>query len=290
MPQILLALRGLPASGKSTYAKALVAGEEKLDAADKNTKWVRVNKDDLRNMIHNGKWGQKNEDIIKLARNALIKSSLSAGYNVVVDDTNFSDRHIVTFKEIAKQYGVEFKVHDFDVDFGECVKRDLKRIESVGKDVIFEMHQKFIRPKLKVDQNVDLPQAVIFDIDGTLALIGDRDPYDAASCEKDEQNVFVCSLLRYIHKYDSIIITSGRPDTYREQTIRWLDKNCLPYTALFMRKEGDCRKDCIVKKEIFMNLIKPNWYVKAVFDDRDQVCRLWRDLGLTCLQVADGNF
>jgi hypothetical protein len=57
-----------------------------------------------------------------------------------------------------------------------------------------------------------------------------------------------------------------------------------------MRKEGDNRKDCIVKEEMFRAHMLPHYYTMLAVDDRDQVVRLWRDLGLTVLQVADGNF
>jgi hypothetical protein len=56
------------------------------------------------------------------------------------------------------------------------------------------------------------------------------------------------------------------------------------------RKSGDNRKDSVVKEEIFNEHIKPNFIVEFVLDDRNQVVEMWRKLGLTCLQVADGNF
>jgi adenylate cyclase class IV len=57
-----------------------------------------------------------------------------------------------------------------------------------------------------------------------------------------------------------------------------------------MRKTGDNRPDNIVKKEIFDSNIKNNYYIEFVLDDRNKVVKMWRELGLTCLQVADGNF
>ena len=57
-----------------------------------------------------------------------------------------------------------------------------------------------------------------------------------------------------------------------------------------MRKTGDNRKDSIIKEEIYRNLIEPNYNIEFVLDDRNQVVDMWRRIGLTCLQVADGNF
>ena len=57
-----------------------------------------------------------------------------------------------------------------------------------------------------------------------------------------------------------------------------------------MRKEGDHRRDSIVKKEIYDTLIKDEFDVEFVLDDRQQVVDMWREIGLKCLQVAEGNF
>lgn len=58
---------------------------------------------------------------------------------------------------------------------------------------------------------------------------------------------------------------------------------------LLMRPKKDNRKDSVIKKELF-DKIKDKYNIQYVFDDRDQVVEMWRELGLTCLKVADGNF
>ena len=62
------------------------------------------------------------------------------------------------------------------------------------------------------------------------------------------------------------------------------------YSDLFMRADGDYRADSIVKEEIYHDKIEPVYNVLLVLDDRDSVVKMWRSLGLTCLQVAEGNF
>ena len=57
-----------------------------------------------------------------------------------------------------------------------------------------------------------------------------------------------------------------------------------------MRRTYDRRKDCVIKMEIFEQYINNIYFVEFCIDDRTQVVELWRSLGLTCLQVADGNF
>jgi hypothetical protein len=69
-----------------------------------------------------------------------------------------------------------------------------------------------------------------------------------------------------------------------------LEKHGIKAMALFMRKSGDYRKDSVVKKEIYERHIKEDFNVEFVLDDRDQVVKMWREQGLVCLQVAEGNF
>jgi hypothetical protein len=57
-----------------------------------------------------------------------------------------------------------------------------------------------------------------------------------------------------------------------------------------MRKYGDFRQDSIVKQEIYEQLIAPDYDILCVLDDRQQVVDMWREIGLTCLQVAPGDF
>jgi hypothetical protein len=83
---------------------------------------------------------------------------------------------------------------------------------------------------------------------------------------------------------------SGREDICKDLTETWLKTHGLFVGPLFMRKTGDRRKDNIVKRELFDSYIKDKYYVEFVLDDRSQVVAMWRDLGLTCLQVAPGDF
>lgn len=134
--------------------------------------------------------------------------------------------------------------------------------------------------------------AIICDLDGTLAIKGDRDIFDYAKCELDTLNGAVALIVDAMVKEYKIdlIILSGRENTCREETIRWLNKHKIPFTKLLMREAKDYRKDAIIKKEIYDAEIKSNWDITFVLDDRIQVVEMWRAEGLTCLQVAKGDF
>jgi hypothetical protein len=141
---------------------------------------------------------------------------------------------------------------------------------------------------------VERRDCVIFDLDGTLAFLGDRSPYDASRAEQDEINEavrFVYEAIRQGKPETAILIVSGREDRWRAETERWLARHGIGYDALFMRRAGDRRRDTVVKREIYEREIKDRYTVRVVFEDRDQVVRLWRDeLELPCFQVAWGDF
>jgi hypothetical protein len=141
---------------------------------------------------------------------------------------------------------------------------------------------------------MDKRDCVIFDLDGTFAFLGDRSPYDASRAESDEINEavrFVYEAIRRGKPEAAIILVSGREERWRPETERWLARHGITYDALYLRRSGDRRKDTIVKREIYERHIKDDYAVRVVFEDRDQVVRLWRDdLELPCFQVAWGDF
>src|SRR5690242_7051055 len=129
-------LKGLPASGKSTYARDLA-----------KQGWVRINKDDLRQLLHDGKHTKGNEKQVLAIRDSIIIDSLDRGRNVVVDDTNFNPIHEQRLREIAEICRAEFRVDDhfLEVPIEECIERDLHRRNSVGEKVIRQMYKEYIK-------------------------------------------------------------------------------------------------------------------------------------------------
>lgn len=136
-----------------------------------------------------------------------------------------------------------------------------------------------------------MDKAIIVDIDGTIATRVNRDPfeYDKVIDDAPKDNVIqiISSMWKSGHK---VIFVTARDDSCRLQTLIWLKRWCPPFTEVHMRKTGDVRDDAIVKREIYESLIKPEYNVVAVFDDRQKVVDMWREIGLTCLQVDYGDF
>lgn len=284
----LLALVGLPASGKTTYARTLV-----------EKGWVRVNKDDMRAMLNNSKFSKENESYVLLLRDEIIISSLFQGKNVVVDDTNLDPKHLIAFESIAGKLLADFEIRFFDVDVKECIRRNALREKPVPEKVIYTMYERYIKPPQQVieyDDNKE--ECIIVDIDGTLAHIADgRSPYDASRAMNDslDDAVSVVTAMMYNHGYKVIVLT-GRNEEHREVTEQWLKENGVEYDELYTRlnsdvdENGKMLEDSIVKERLFRTHVQPRFNVKFVLDDRNRVVQKWRELGLKCLQVADGNF
>ena len=279
--QKVLILSGLPASGKSTRARELV---------DKGN-WKRVNKDLIRLMLDNSKWSRNNEKFVLALRDHIIVSALKAGSNVVVDDTNFG-KHPQHIKELVKDIPNVIVEEEFiNTPLEVCISRDANRDESVGKKVIMDMYNKYLRKEQElVPYDETLPDAIIVDIDGTIAHMKNRSPYDWNRVDEDEFDNYVASIPFALRNSVIIIIMSGRDEVCREKTGKWLKDNGMPYNHLYMRPQGNTEKDSVIKERLYNNHVKGKYNVRFVLDDRQQVVDLWRRLGLKCFQVAEGNF
>ncbi|GAB3662414.1 phosphatase domain-containing protein [Glycomyces tarimensis] len=136
------------------------------------------------------------------------------------------------------------------------------------------------------------PTAVIVDVDGTVAVRDQRGPYDETRVAWDAPNEPVIELVKVLHRAGHrIVFVSGRSSASRADTRRWLELHVgVPIAALHMREQGDRRRDADLKEELYRRHIEPRFEVLWVLDDRDQTVERWRSLGLTCLQVAEGDF
>lgn len=141
----------------------------------------------------------------------------------------------------------------------------------------------------------------LFDIDGTIANLAHRlhhiqsTPKDwdsfFAGCHADEPIPHVIEMARDLaFAGKGIVYVSGRSDQCRRQTREWLDSHGLPAGPLYMRKEGDHREDNQVKGELLDQLVLDGYQPIMAFDDRNQVVKMWRERGIPCAQVAEGDF
>ncbi len=137
------------------------------------------------------------------------------------------------------------------------------------------------------------PACWIVDLDGTLALLGDRSPYATDGIERDQPNWPVIQVVQSLAanpQVGAIVILSGRSEATREATQAWLAQHEVPCDLLLLRPEGDYRPDQVLKLQALRKRIEPHYRVTGVLEDRAKVVRMWREQGLVCLQVAEGNF
>ncbi|MEU4703375.1 AAA family ATPase [Nonomuraea dietziae] len=299
----LIATRGLQGSGKSTWARAWVA--EDIGGR------ARVNKDDLRAMVHDSiHITGVTEQRINTARDAAITSLLRAGLDVVCDDTNLPQRVIRDLATLAAKEGAGFEVRDFTgVPLEVCIERDAARPRPVGEKVIRATHDRFLKgralplplpepatdrlvPYTPPEKGSKAPRAVLVDVDGTLAEMNGRSPYDETRVGEDLPNMPVIRAAQAMYwRGWELVIMSGRSDACRDATVAWLHRHLgVPFTGPFMRASGDQRADWRVKADLFDEHVRHEYQVEFVLDDRDQVVQMWRRLGLTVFQVAEGNF
>lgn len=293
--------RGLPAAGKTTWARAWVAADPEHRA--------RVNRDDLRATLFGTpdySWDQ--EVAVTEASRAAVRALLAAGRDVVADDTNLRPKYVREWARFAAANGAGFEVVEFPMSVEESIERDSHRPSPVGADVIRSMARRFLprgqllpipddTPDPAADQPTaytpapGTPPAVIVDIDGTLALMGDRSPYDLTRVHEDAANLAVIEAVHAAAAAGTAVVyCSGRDEESRDVTQQWLTRHVGVDGPLLMRAAGDRRKDAIVKAELFDQHIRHAYDVRYVLDDRQQVVDMWRGLGLTVFQVAKGDF
>lgn len=148
----------------------------------------------------------------------------------------------------------------------------------------------------------------IFDLDGTLALIDHRRPiledysnskrwddfYEA--CDKDEPNLNVIEIFNELIDTDRIDcwVFSGRSSKVESKTIDWLELHTGWHHhehVLMMRNAFDSTPDEVLKRKWYENMLSVDKErLVCVFDDRNKVVKMWRSIGVTCLQVAPGDF
>lgn len=307
----LWAMRGLSGSGKSTRA-AGIAGE---------TGAVVVCRDNLRWMLLGSWWtGRKeDEDRVTVAEEAQVVALLRAGHSVVVDNTHLHPPYLRKWARLATRLGVAFEVVDVHADVDECKRRvyarwqrasDTDAARYIDPSVIDRQAKRWPAGKWPavtaepfivepVEWVEGLPEAIICDVDGTLAHMNGRSPFDYSRVTEDALDPIVRGIVDDWRNADGtrhVLIVSGRDDTCRLETLEWLNDNDIFYDRVFMRpadaKDGRGGKlpDYRVKYDIFNREIRGKYNIRFCIDDRRQVIDMWRTLRLKVLDVAGNEF
>lgn len=308
---------GISGSGKSTWS-------HNMFKIDKNTRIV--NRAKIRELL----FGYTSESVVDYyMRNdirqlekevtkyedTLIDNFLADNKKVVVDATHLKREYLERFK----YWNVPTELKVFDVDLEAAKINNKKRIRQIPDLIIERQYRQFkslmdnlLKTPLSyttttLEQDTSLPPCVIFDIDGTLAHMGnDRSPYDWEKVWKDKVDTSTSYVHRCLEDYSRaikacgashleaeqppyIIICTGRDGSSTYLTETWLDKKKLRYDELYIRGVKDYRADWIIKEEMWREISK-KYNIIGMFDDRQQVVRRARALKLKVFNVENNNF
>lgn len=292
----LVIMRGLPGSGKSTWAKAWV-NEDPINR-------VRLNWDDMRNMM-GPYWvpERENTNVLKELREKFLKHMMERNWDIVCDNMNLNPKEVEFYKNIVEEftkdghpYTIEFK--DFFIPVEECIRRDAMRANPIGEKTIKSLFRKYMplivgsehRKKIESQPTyrADKPDCIIVDMDGTLAFnLSGRNFFDDIDMIKyDIPLLATVSILRAMKMTGicNIFIVTGRSEKSREATETWLAENNIPFDKVFMREEGDFSHSNDFKQKVYEDNIKNNYNVLFVLDDDTKCMKMYQEQGLICMK------
>lgn len=300
MSKKIIVLVGISGSGKSTYASSLVQSNPQ--------EFVLVNRDKIRELL----FGYTEESVssyyqrkdlsalekqVTLYEDTLIHEGLNLDKTVVVDATHLEERYLERYK--FWNVPVEYKY--FNITLNLAIGRDSERTRKVGAEVIAIQFDKYFKlervedfePVEFINSN-ELRTCIIYDIDGTIAIKGDRNAFDWKAVGNDSAEhdvIFTMNLIEAIGNKPKprVIICTGRDSICSNETKDWLNRRNIPYDKIYFRPKGDQRPDWIVKEEMWREIAEKH-YIVGMYDDRNQVTRRARALGLKVFQVEYGNF
>jgi predicted kinase len=131
----LIICRGLPGSGKTTWATTLTSQHSGT--------YVRVNRDDIHHMLY-GKYRSdaRSQTLVTRIQHYAISAALYTGQVVISDDTNLNPDHVDQLKQVSLQVcATPAHIADtfLQVTPEQCIRRDARRPNPVGADVIHRM-------------------------------------------------------------------------------------------------------------------------------------------------------
>jgi predicted kinase len=262
----------------------------------------------------NYKFRKDNEEYVRSVQCSSAEYAVQNKWNIVVSDTNLNPEVRKKWKEFATEHGYTYKEHNFFTEYKkdktfeheffaikgfvkQCKERNLLREKSVPESVIDDMAEKYLYTFDKVMNTPEVlastEEYIIVDVDGTVAHMHNRSPYNETKVRDDlpDPEVILSVLAEKNYLGRKVIVFSGRKEATMEDTKAWFNDHNVPYDFMFMRATDDNRSDDIVKYELYMQHVYGKLNVVKVYDDREKVCQMWRELiGLKVFQVEPGKF
>lgn len=297
----IILTRGIPGSGKSTWAKQFVAEDPEHR--------IRLNWDDMRNMM-GPYWVPSREFVNKqmlwAALNTIAYNS-DVLYTVVIDNMNLNPKVYgeydfwISYYNNMKSLNCKIEFKDFFTPVEECIRRDSLCSNPIGEKTIRDIWNKYkhfiqttsveqyVNNLIKPDPNK--PYCIVIDMDSTMCFNTNKRPWygpgAAEGMEQDVENFGVCEIVNSLSKNYPIIVATGRDTTQEEVTKNWLKDHNIEAKEYYFRKSGDHRKGVIVKKEQIIKILE-KYNILVILEDSQPIVDMYREMGLTVLQPNKG--
>lgn len=290
---------GVSSSGKSTWARDQhgyrVIDRDKIRQRVLKSKVPEYNKQ-RENMWHYWDWSW--EDEVSIQEHNQLMHHILMNEDVIVCETGLGvkqdDGHISTMLKLLKASNYEISYHYQRIELDEAIRRDRKRLDSVGDFVIYMQWLKWLALPTentgirKYVKDTSKPKCIVSDIDGTVAKNMGRPPFEWSRVGEDLPILEIANLVKvYSTLGFKVIFLTGRSEECRQITTDWLKQHVVDEFDMFMRPEGNYSKDRDLKQKMFFENIEPNYNVEFVIDDRKQVVNLWTDINVKLLNVGN---
>lgn len=292
MKKLAKVLIGVSGSGKSTHVRCILNKDNTFKVVSKDL----IRKELFEYDTEKNFWDQYSfKEEKKLNINSImmeqIKNFANLDQNIIIDNTNLSINKNDSLKIHLESLGYEVEFINLNAgsNINYYLQRNSNRLDSisdgaVNDQFILASQSGYIEYKAKY-------KIAIVDLDGTVALKGDRTFFEYNKAINDTPNTYVIDTIKAILDaglIDYVQFLSGRESYSYTVTKDWLKKQGFDMNRhrLLLRKTKDHRKDIVIKKEIYDACLSHN-EVFAVFDDRPQVIDLWWDLKLPVFHVGD---
>ncbi|MBF84576.1 MAG: hypothetical protein CL489_08890 [Acidobacteria bacterium] len=304
MNKFIMLTVGASSSGKtsdvlSRFKKEIKSGEV-----------VNVNRDDIRfGLFTDGerdwtryKFNKKNEALVTTEQDERIQKAIDNEQSIIISDTNLNPKIRQKFYELAQKHDYDIFEYNYHVSWDELVKRNAQRYGGVNESLLWSMFKRMCRytciyPSKKEQfqfesykEEPTLDSTIIVDMDGTTCdMTGIRKPYEWHKVSQDRPRHEIIDMVRGLAMTTGhVTFLSGRDGQCYDDTWDYIDTHIMTDDMkrldikwdLYMREEGDQRKDDIVKYELYDEFIRGRFNVSAVFDDRKSVIRMWSAIGL----------
>ena len=211
---------GVSASGKTTWA-------------EQQEGFVNINRDDiLFEVIMGGvrdwtkyKFSKANEIKVTEIQRQEIAAAIAAKKDIIISDTNLNPKNCAAWVDMLDEAGYEIEFKKFDITLNEAIMRDARRANPVGYSVIARQMEQYNALHHHIKQDPSLPTAVIVDIDGTLAHMEGRGPFEWDKVYQDGVDKEVRDIVNGLSSQHVVIVMSGRDEVCRDDTTAWLKDN-----------------------------------------------------------------